>query len=118
MSQQNDQYNVTLEIPCPRCKGHEFRKVLIPKGPRAETVFACRKTYGTRPGEIFPDQCTGMVCYCRKCEKYYPSIDFLRSKDEFICTHCYTPHLEYSAYRRASDYIGAVVSSIKSEFGF
>lgn len=117
MSQQNDQFNVTLEIQCPRCKGHEFRKILIPKGPRAETVFACRKIYDKKPGEIFPEQCSGIVCYCRECKKYYPSSEFLLSKGEYLCRNCYTPQLEYSEYKRASNYIGSVVSSIKSNFG-
>ena len=117
MVQNGDQFNVTLEISCPKCKGHEFRKVLIPNGPRTETVFACRTSYPKKPGEIFPDLCPGMVCYCKKCEKYYPSAEFLRSRDEYICRTCYTVQLEYSEYRRASDHIGAVVNSVRNKFG-
>ena len=114
---KTDQYNVTLEIACPKCGGHEFRKALIPKGPRTDTVFACRKVYPLRPDQYgIPDVCEGMVCYCKKCEKYYPSYYFLRSKDEYICKECYTVQLEYSEYKRASDYIGSVVNSVRSRF--
>ena len=117
MVNNGSQYDVSLEVACPKCGGHKYRKVLIPNGPRTETVFACKTILPKQPGELLPDLCSGMICYCRTCKKYYSKSEFLRSGNDYVCRNCYTVQLEYSEYKRASDHIGTVVNSIRNKFG-
>lgn len=106
--------NVTLDIPCPRCGKHEYTYTPIIKDDKTyflNTVLWCKTNRGTL------QLCPGKICYCKKCEKYYPESNFGFHNDAFECKECGQVQWDYTDLilqeRRQSAMLNRIRSSMR-----
>lgn len=96
--------NYTLDIPCPRCGGHEYTNGRA-NNEWNKTTYWCKKGRGVNP-------CMGYLCFCKKCEKIYPETKFGKHGDVYECKECGTVQWDYTDYKREEERFASVLSSI------
>ena len=82
-----------LEISCPVCGGHIFKKELAEKS----NIYCCEAQKDEE------HKCWAKLIYCKKCGKYYPEEGFGKHGDVYECKECGSVHWGYTEWKRETD---------------
>ena len=101
-----------LDITCPVCGQNNFQTAKHPDGNWCNTVFWCRT------GLEKLNRCSGVVCYCKKCEKMYPAYQFGKHGDVYECKECGTVQWEYTDYKKDEEKKSAFLRRMSQEINY
>lgn len=97
------------DVACPVCGNHDFMYGRVPpdEDPKG-TIYWCltgRENHST-------NYCTGVLAYCKKCEKLYPSTNFGYHAGAYECKECGSVQWEYTDYMKFEEKAKQILSQI------
>lgn len=97
-STKNSMLDYEVEESCPVCGKHLFTSTPYLKNREqfySQTVLWCKNGRGSSR------MCNGKICYCKKCEKYYPESEFGFHNDAYECKECGQVQWDYTEIKSA-----------------
>ena len=108
MSNEQSKVSTIVEnVACPICGGHEFLTDQIKKG-----VYLC---WGPPEKGSIMKHCSGMLFYCKKCDKYYPEDMFGKHNDVYECKECGTIHWGQTDRKRLMEEMRAQIAAATND---